>query len=698
MSAPKPRSNPRPPQSSQVPPPGAGAQPSAAAQPLAPGRANLPKAPTGIEGFDELTLGGLPAGRPTLICGSPGCGKTLFASTFLVNGARQHGEPGVFVTFEERPSDIVVNVASLGYGLDTLVDEGLVAFEHIAIDPAEVAEAGDFDLEGLFLRLEMAVASVGARRVVLDTIESLFSAFSNQAVLRAEIRRLFDWLKERGLTCIITGERGEGSLTRQGLEEYVSDCVILLDHRVQNQLSTRRLRIVKYRGTAHGTNEYPFLIGEDGFTVLPVSSLGLTHKVLDERIASGIPDLDGMLEGGGFHRGSSVLISGVAGSGKSSMAACFLAAACARGERALYFSFEESGEQTVRNMRSIGVDLAPFVASGLLVMEASRPTFYGLEMHLAVMLRSIARIRPSVVVLDPISAFLDSGEHRDVQAMLLRVIDFLKSNGITGVFTHLAHVQGQAQTDAGLSSLMDAWVLLLNREANGEFNRELYLLKVRGIPHSNQVREFVMGRDGISLLPPHLGEHGALTGSARRAEEARLRREEAQRRATAGTAQRRIEQKRRQTEAQIAALQESSPPTSRRSRTWRAPRIPSAGNWNEIVQTWRHRDGWAKPMTPPTSHEDAGGTLRLTLYVAGQTPKSIAAIRNLERICAEHVGQDRYEIDVVDLRQAPHLAREHNIVAIPTLVRQLPVPIQKIIGDLSDTEKVLVSLQLAASR
>ncbi|WP_043359474.1 circadian clock protein KaiC [Belnapia sp. F-4-1] len=516
--------------------------------------AGVQKVPTGIEGFDDLTLGGLPRGRPTLVCGSAGCGKTLFASTFLAKGARDHGENGVFVSFEERPDDIVDNVASLGFGFDELIADGRIFIEHITINPAELAEVGDYDLEALFMRLELAVEAVGAKRIVLDTIESLFSAFTNVAVLRAEIRRLFDWLKERGLTAVITGERGEGALTRQGLEEYVSDCVVLLDHRVENQVSTRRLRIVKYRGTAHGTNEYPFLIAADGFSVLPVSALGLGHMVHEGRISSGIPDLDDMLTGGGFHRGSSILLSGVAGSGKSSIAASFLAAACAAGERALYFSFEESGAQTVRNMRSIGLDLGRYVENGQLSMHASRPTFYSLEMHLAIMLRDVARMQPSLVVLDPISAFLDAGDHRDVQAMLLRVIDYLKSHGITGLFTHLSHEHGSVQTDAGLSSLMDAWVLLLNREANGEFNRELYLLKARGISHSNQVREFVMTDHGISLIRPYLGEQGALTGSARRAEEARLRREQAQRRLDAEVVEQRLEQRRRRTLAQIDAL------------------------------------------------------------------------------------------------------------------------------------------------
>jgi circadian clock protein KaiC len=518
--------------------------------------AGIPKALTGIHGFDELTLGGLPAGRPTLVCGSAGCGKTLFASTFLIHGARDAGEPGVFVTFEERPVDIVDNVASLGFDLDALIAADKVAIEHILVDPGEVAEIGDYDLEGLFLRLELAIDSIGAKRVVLDTIESLFSAFSNPAILRAEIRRLFNWLKERGMTTVITAERGEGTLTRQGLEEYVSDCVLLLDHRVHNQISTRRLRIVKYRGSAHGTNEYPFLIDEGGFSVLPVSSLGLNHKVFEERISTGVPDLDIMIAGGGFHRGSSVLLTGVAGAGKSSIAASFVDATCRRGERALYFSFEESADQTVRNMRSLGIELGEWLENGLLGYVAARPTFYSLEMHLAVMLREIARFEPSTVVLDPISAFLDNGDRLEVRAMLLRVVDFLKNKGITGVFTHLTNSQdGDITTDAGLSSLMDDWILLLNREINGEFNRELYLVKARGTAHSNQVREFVMGADGIRLIPPYLGEDGALTGSARRSEEAKGRRAEVRRRREVARVRQQIEQRRRKARAQIEALQ-----------------------------------------------------------------------------------------------------------------------------------------------
>jgi circadian clock protein KaiC len=516
----------------------------------------ISKSPTGIAGFDDLTLGGVPTARPTLVCGSAGCGKTLFATTFLIHGARDFDEPGVFVSFEERPGDIVSNVASLGFALNKLVDDQKIAFEYIALDRSELEEAGDYDLEGLFIRLEAAIDSVGAKRVVLDTIESLFSVFSNQAILRAEIRRLFDWLKDKGMTTVITAERGDGSLTRQGLEEYVSDCVILLDHRVQNQVSTRRLRIVKYRGTAHGTNEYPFLIDQDGFSVLPVSSLGLDHKVFEERIPSGIADLDAMLTGGGFHRASSILVSGVAGSGKSSVAACFVDAACAAGERALYFSFEESADQAVRNMKSIGMDIGRWIKSDQLRFIATRPTFYSLEMHLAVMLREVTRFKPSLVVLDPISSFLESGDRMEIQSMLLRIVDFLKGRGVTAVFTHLMHGQdGRVQTDAGLSSLMDAWILLLNREVNGEFNRELYLLKARGLSHSNQVREFIMSDEGIKLVPPYLGENGALTGSARKNEEAKSRRADILRKAEVSKTRQQIQQKRRRAKAQMEALQ-----------------------------------------------------------------------------------------------------------------------------------------------
>jgi circadian clock protein KaiC len=518
------------------------------------------KAATGISGLDELTDGGLPAGRPTLICGSAGCGKTLFSTTFLVKGATEYNEPGVFMTFEERPDDIVKNVASLGYNLDKLIAEKKIAIDHVYIERSEIEETGEYDLEGLFVRLNYAIESIGAKRVVLDTIETLFGGLSNAAVLRSELRRLFDWLKDKGVTAIITGERGEGTLTRHGLEEYVSDCVILLDNRVINQISTRRLRIVKYRGSAHGTNEYPFLIDRHGISVMPITSVGLNHPASNERIRSGIPDLDLMMEGQGYYRGSSILVSGMAGAGKSSVAAHFANAVCQRGERCIYFAFEESQQHIIRNMRSIGIDLQPWVDQDLLRFSAKRPSLFGMEMHLVSMNREIEQFEPSAVVVDPISSLLrdDEAAHSDVHAMLLRLIDLLKVQGITALFTNLTHGNVEmAKTDVQVSSLMDTWLLLYNREANGEHNRQLYLLKSRGMAHSNQVREFLMTPQGIKLREAYIGPDGVLTGSARLAQEARekasiiLRENEIERRA------RELARKRARIQADIAELQSS---------------------------------------------------------------------------------------------------------------------------------------------
>ena len=415
---------------------------------LALATAGITKAKTGIVGLDELTGGGLPAGRPTLVCGAAGCGKTLLAMTFLYNGAAHLGEPGVFMTFEERPADLVANVASLNYDLDHLLREDKIAIDHVRVERSEIEETGEYDLEGLFIRLAYAIDRIGAKRVVLDTIEALFAGLSNQAILRSELRRLFEWLKDKGVTAIITGERGEGTLTRQGLEEYVSDAVILLDHRVTEQISTRRLRIVKYRGSAHGTNEYPFLIDEDGIAVLPVTSMGLTHAASSERISSGIPRLDTMLDGHGYFRGSTVLVSGTAGAGKSSVAAHFLDAACWRGERCLAFVFEESPAQVVRNMRSIGIDLQPWVDRGLLEFHAARPSLHGLEMHLSRMHRAIDRFQPSVVVIDPVSSLLTVAEETDVQATLTRLVDYLKLKGVTALLTSLTHGRSEGEQTA----------------------------------------------------------------------------------------------------------------------------------------------------------------------------------------------------------------------------------------------------------
>ncbi len=520
----------------------------------------LRKAPTGIDGFDDITFGGLPKGRPSLICGSAGCGKTLFALTFLVNGATRYDEPGVFVSFEERAADLAANVASLGYDLDDLVARGKLAIDHVRVERSEIEESGEYDLEGLFIRLGYAIDSVGAKRVVLDTIETLFSGLDDTALLRAELRRLFGWLKDRGVTAVITGERGEGQLTRQGLEEYVSDCVVLLDNRVIDQITTRRLRVVKYRGSAHGTNEYPFLVDHQGISVLPITSADLSHKASREVVPTGIAALDAMLGPGGFYEGSSILVSGVAGTGKTTVAAHVVDAACRRGERCLSFVFEESGDQVIRNALSFGVDLQPHVEAGLLVFQAARPTLFGLETHLAGMHRDIARYEPRMVVVDPISAL--EGPAREVQATLLRMVDMLKSRTITAVFTSLRR-EGtfDGANDLGLSSLMDVWIKLLDVEANGERTRTLYVIKARGMSHSNQIREFQITGDGIKLIEPYIGPAGVLTGTARVVQEAeeqaallRLRHEgERRRRDVArrrGSVERQIEELRATLEAQ----------------------------------------------------------------------------------------------------------------------------------------------------
>jgi circadian clock protein KaiC len=476
----------------------------------------LEKAPTGITGLDEVTRGGLPRGRATLICGSAGCGKTMLAVEFLVKGVREYGEPGVFIAFEETKDELVVNSASLDFDLGKLVREGKLAIDHVHVDPNEIAETGDYDLEGLFIRLKHAIESIGAKRVVLDTIETLFSGLSNTALLRAEIRRLFQFLKSFGVTAIVTGERGENSLTRYGLEEYVADCVILLDHRVMDQITTRRMRIVKYRGSSHGTNEYPFIIDEQGFAVLPVTSMALRHKVSNEAISTGVPDLDAMLGVGGYFRGSTVLMSGTAGMGKTSFAAALARSACERGERVLYFAFEESAQQIVRNMRSVGIDLQPHLDSGLLRIVAHRPFLYGLEMHLVSMHKEIDRFRPSVVIADPISNLVAAGNPREVTAILTLLIDFLKTEGITGFFTVLTENNGRLETsDVGISSLIDTWMLVRDIEVSGERNRGLYVLKSRGMNHSNQIREFLLSAKGIKLIDVYLGPSGMLTGSAR---------------------------------------------------------------------------------------------------------------------------------------------------------------------------------------
>lgn len=514
----------------------------------------LLKARTGIEGLDEITAGGLPQGRPTLIAGGAGCGKTLLAMEFLVRGATEFGEPGVFLSFEETAEELAQNVRSLGFDLETLARRKKLLVDFVQVERNEIEETGEYDLEGLFIRLNHAIDSIGAKRVVLDTIETLFGGLSNAGILRAELRRLFRWLRDKGVSAVITGERGEGRLTRQGLEEYVSDCVISLDHRVTDQLSTRRLRIVKYRGSLHGTNEYPFLIDESGITVLPITSLGLRHQASTERISSGLPRLDAMLGGGGVYRGSTVLLSGTAGTGKTSLASYFARACCERGERCLYLAFEESESQLVRNMRSISLDLRSWIKKGVLRVHPSRPSAFGLETHLAVLHKLVQEFDPHLVIVDPITNFLRAGTHLEAEAMLTRVIDFLKSRQATALFTTLTRGgKNLEQSHIGISSLIDAWILLRDIELGGERNRGIFVLKARGMAHSNQIREFLLTSHGIVLKDVYVGPEGVLTGSMRLAQEARDKASEEIRSQEIENRQRDLDHKRAMMESQIAA-------------------------------------------------------------------------------------------------------------------------------------------------
>jgi circadian clock protein KaiC len=518
------------------------------------GRTTLAKTPTGIRGLDEVTGGGLPRGRPSLICGPAGCGKTLLAMEFLVRGITRFDEAGVFMAFEETREDLVANVASLGFDLHQLEDDRKLALDHVKIVGGEMVSTGDWDLDGLLIRLGASIDAVGAKRVVIDTIETLFGAFEDTATLRRELRRLFLWLKARGVTALITGERGDGVLTRHGIEEYVSDCVISLDHLVKDGTSTRRLRVVKYRGSLHGTDEYPFLIGEDGVSVQPITSLGLQHGVSSKRVSTGVNRLDVMLGGAGPFRGSSVLVSGTAGTGKSTLAAQFCDAACARGERAIYFAFEESQDQIVRNMTSVGMDLAAWVDRGLLQFRCVRPSLLGLEAHLAAMQKLVDEFDPAVVVLDPISDLVGVGTMRDVAAMLIRQVDFLKGRGVTAMFTSLGTEDRRDTTDHLVASLIDTWLLVRRLEGNGEHNRVLSVLKSRGMAHSNQLREFLITDRGVELADVYVGPQGVLTGSARSAQEAQERSDAIERHEDLDQRRAALERQRQSVEAQVAVL------------------------------------------------------------------------------------------------------------------------------------------------
>jgi circadian clock protein KaiC len=515
----------------------------------------LEKSPTGIQGLDEIVYGGLPKGRTTLVCGGPGCGKTLLAMEFLIHGIQKYDEPGVFIAFEETPEELAQNVASLGFDLARLLQENKLFVDYVYLERSEIEETGLYDLDGLFLRLADAVQTVGAKRLVLDTIETLFAGLANEGIIRAELRRLFRWIKENQLTAVVTGERGEGSLTRYGLEEYVSDCVILLDQRQRDQVTTRRLRVVKYRGSAHRNDEHPFLIGDEGIWVLPLSSMKLAHQASNERISTGVPRLDTMLEGQGYFRGSTILVAGAAGTGKTSLAATLVDSACQNDEKCLYFAFEESPPQIMRNMRSIGIDLQRWVDVGLLQFHASRPSMDGMEQHLLSMEKAIEEMQPSLVVVDPASNLDTVATQSEVRSMLVRLVDFLKNKGITTLFTSLMVNMNDLDAQVGISSLMDTWILLRNQETNGEHNRVLNILKARGIAHSSQVRELRLSDNGIELLDVYVGPQGMLTGTARIVREALDKIEDAQQKEDIERLERNLERKRQKIAGQIAALQ-----------------------------------------------------------------------------------------------------------------------------------------------
>ena len=491
-----------------------------------------------------------------MIAGGAGCGKTLMAMEFLVRGATDYGEPGVFISFEESVHELVQNVASLGWDLKSLQADQLFALDYIHVERSQFQETGAYDLEALFARIGFAIDRIGANRVVLDTMETLFGNLSDAALVRAELRRLFLWLKSKGVTAIVTAESGENSLTRHGIEEYVSDCVIALDQRIVEDLSTRRLHIIKYRGSQHSSNEYPFLIEDDGIIVLPLTSATLDYDVTTEKLSTGVDQLDQMLGGGGIYQRSSVLISGTAGTGKSSLSAHLAKACCDRGESCLYIAFEESASQVIRNMASIGLDLETPRAQGLLKFFAMRPTSFGLEMHLVKISQLINQVQPQMVIFDPISGVLSAGQHHHVQSFLIRLVDFMKSQGITTIMTSLTSGGGPLETtEVGISSLMDVWLLLRDQETNGERNRLLYVLKARGINHSNQVREFKLTSQGIDLIDVYLGPSGVATGTARLVQEAKEAADAAARQQAIERRQHEIERKRLVLEAQMQALQ-----------------------------------------------------------------------------------------------------------------------------------------------
>jgi circadian clock protein KaiC len=553
------------------------------------------KVPTGIRGFDELCAGGLPEGRVTLVCGGAGTGKTIFGMEVLARGAREFAAPGLLVSFDESARELAEDVSAFDFGHEDLVARKLLAVEVVRVGNAEPTAPGGYDLDALLGRLERSIASIGAKRIVLDAVDVIFDLLAGARMLRTEFARLLRGLKALGATVIVTCERGSGTFSRYGLEEYLADCVIALDQRVQEQIATRRLRIVKYRGSLHAKDEVPFTIDEHGLNLAPIASVGLDHTAVDERISMGVPRLDTMLGGQGVFRGSTVLISGVSGAGKTSIAAHALVAACGRGERCSYFAFEESSHQIMRNMRSIGLDLERWVRAGVLEFHVARPTSYGLERHFTNIEREIERAAPRVVVIDPISGFDVVGTQKEVHGMLTRLVDCLKRRGITAFLTSLAYAPPGAieSTSMGLSSIVDTWLLVQIVEGSGERNRALYVLKSRGMAHSNQVREFVFTDQGVDLVDVYVGTRGVLTGTARLTQAAKEQEEVRAAREAVARQRRELALKQRVLQARIAALEAELEATSQeavQARTEQEERAALLLEQRRSIASLRHAD------------------------------------------------------------------------------------------------------------
>jgi circadian clock protein KaiC len=477
---------------------------------------------TGIDGLDFVLQGGLPAGRPTLLRGAAGTGKTVIALTFLCEGIAA-GDSGVLVTFDESPEALLEHAEGFGFPARRHRTEGRLRILDMRPDRNEVQVGDTIELTAVLARIGHALDSTGASRLVVDAIDAMEAGFANSQSLRTELARVFDWIRDRGVTSLITtGEHAEFS-ARYGLEDYIADCVIALKQEVKHRVMTRVLRVVKRRGRGHGTNEYPFLLDTDGLFLVPVTGSVLGAPVSEQLLSTGIPGLDAMLGGQGIYQGSTVLLSGQAGTGKTSIACSLTQAACAAGIPVLYLSFEESVAELTRNQRSLGIDIGRYLADddrGTLVMLPIRAVELGLEEHLMRAMHLVKRHRPALVVLDPVSSLAGRGDEPGAKEILLRLLHLIKEEGITVVATELLSDDSQGVSHLDVSSMIDVWIKLRRHEHNGEMNRLIYVVKARGLPISDQVKEFRITSTGLRIEDPYIGEGGIVYGTARLARQA----------------------------------------------------------------------------------------------------------------------------------------------------------------------------------